>query len=266
MQSYFASVDLAKYRQQQRATAQYLHEHPPPRAHTPPPKRAVGRPKLKRSAAEALAAASDAAAQAAAQENTHVPRTHVRWFNSPYINDILHAHTLQGGSARRTVNYLRAHAPDSRYTSLSHATVHGWFENGRLKPQYQKELDDGCARATNVAGAASPMDAAAGANEAISEYLLQLRQAGMPLNSHVVRWVMQAVLKDHPEVLQQLSLSQQFISRWVRNNPRLHFRWRARTTAASKLPDDWAEQGIRMAQRMGAIMQLHKVRITLGIR
>jgi len=81
----------------------------------------------------------------------------------------------------------------------------------------------------------------------------------MPLNSHIVRWVMQAVLKNHPEVQQQLSLSQQFISKWVRNNPRLQFRWRARTTAASKLPDDWAEQGIRMAQRMGATMQLHKV-------
>ena len=111
-----------------------------------------------------------------------------------------------------------------------------------------------------MSGASSPMDAAAGASDAISDHLLQLRQAGMPLNSHVVRWVMQAVLADHPEVLQQLLLSQQFISKWVRNNPRLHFRWRARTTAASKLPDDWAEQGIRMAQRMGATMQLHKVR------
>ena len=241
MQSHFASVDLDKYRQQQQATAQYLHEHPPPRALAPPPKRAVGRPKQKRPAEDVLAAAADAAQQAATQVNKRV-RTHARWFSSPYINDILHAHTLQNGSARRTVSYLRAHTPDDRYASLSHATIHGWFENGKLKPQHQQELDDGRARAPNSSGASSPMDAAAGASDAISDHLLQLRQAGMPLNSHVVRWVMQAVLADHPEVLQQLSLSQQFISKWVRNNPRLHFRWRARTTAASKLPDDWADQ------------------------
>ena len=142
---------------------------------------------------------------------------------------------------------------------LSHVTVHGWFEHGKLKPQHQQELDDGFAHPNNAAGASSPLDAAAGASDAISDHLLQLRKAGMPLNSHIVRWVMQAVLQSHPEVQQQLSLSQQFISKWVRNNPRLQFRWRARTTAASKLPDDWAEQGIRMAQRMGATMQLHKV-------
>ena len=259
MQAFYARVDLAAYRQQQQATAKYLTEHPPPRAVTPPPPRAVGRPKKKRPAAEALAAAAEAADLAATQVNKRV-RGHVRWFSSPYITDILHAHREQGGSARRTVDYLRAHAPDDRYAKLSHVTVHGWFEHGKLKPQHQRELEDGFAHPNNAAGAASPLDAAAGASDAISDHLLQLRKAGMPLNSHIVRWVMQAVLKNHPEVQQHLSLSQQFISKWVRNNPRLQFRWRARTTAASKLPDDWAEQGIRMAQRMGAAMQLHKVR------
>jgi len=255
---HFARVDLAAYREQQQATAQYLHEHPPPRALTPPPVRSVGRPKKKRSAAEALEAAADAAELAATQENKHT-RGYVRWFNSPYIHDILHAHKLQGGSARRAVEFLQAHAPDNRYASLSHTTIHQWFENGQLKQRHQQELDNGSARLTNMTGRPSPLDAAAGAGDAISDHLLQLRKAGMPLNSHVVRWVMQAVLVDHPEVLQKLSLSQQFISKWVRNNPRLQFRWRARTTAASKLPDDWADQGIRMAQRMGAVMQLHKV-------
>jgi hypothetical protein len=260
MQAFFARVDLAAYRQQQQTTAKYLTEHPPPRAVTPPPPRGVGRPKKKRPIAETLAAAGDAADLAATQKNKRV-RGHVRWFNSPYITDILHAHALQGGSARRTVEYLRANAADDRYANLSHVTVHGWFENGKLKPRHQRELEDGYAHPNNAVGASSPLDAAAGASDTICDHLLQLRKAGMPLNSHVVRWVMQAVLKDHAAVTQQLSLSQQFISKWVRSNPRLQFRWRARTTAASKLPDDWQEQGISMAQRMGATMQLHKVRI-----
>jgi len=265
MQGFFASIDLAAYRQQQQATAHFLAEHPPPRALTPPPKRAVGRPKKKRAADEALAAAANAECLAATQENKRV-KGRVRWFSSPYINDILHAHTLQGGSARRTVDHLRAHAPDDRYNNLSHSTIAGWFEKGQLKPQHQQELERNCAYPNNAAGRAPMLDAAPGAGDTISDHLLQLRKAGMPLNSHVVRWVMQAVLRSHPEVLQQLTLSQQFISKWVRSNPRLQFRWRARTTAASKLPDDWEEQGIHMAQRMGAIMQMHKVRNTLGIR
>jgi hypothetical protein len=115
-------------------------------------------------------------------------------------------------------------------------------------------------------GSCPAIQAAPGAEDEICNVLLKLRSAGTPLNSHIIRWVMQAVLQEHnPAVLQQLTLSQQFISAWVRNNPRLHFRWRARTTAASKLPDDWEEQGIQMAQRMAVVMQLHKVSLHVGI-
>lgn len=260
MQAFFQRVDLAAYREQQQAVASYLNENPPPRSVTPPPKRAVGRPKHKRALDEVLEAGAEAASTASTQVNKRVRGEYTRWFDSPYINDILLAHKLQNGSARRTVEHLQKHAPDDRFKRLSHSSVAGWFDkDGKLLQKYQAEFDAGRAGDRN-AGRASALDAAPGAAEAICENLLLLRKAGMPLNSHVVRWVMLAVLEKHPEVLQQPALSQQFISRFVRSNPRLQFRWRARTTAASKLPDDWEEQGIQMAQRMGATMQLHKVR------
>lgn len=125
--------------------------------------------------------------------------------------------------------------------------------------QYQQQLEAGRAAATYI-GPSPALRAAPGVEDAICDILLRLRTAGTPLNSHIIRWVMLALLQQHPTVLQQITLSQQFISKFVRNNPRLQFRWRARTTAASKLPDDWEEQGIHMAKRMGATMQLHKVR------
>ena len=237
MQAFFHRVDLAAYRQQQQTTAQYLHEHPPPRALSPPPKRAVGRPKLKREADEVLSAAADARSIAATQANKRLRGEYTRWFDTAYINDILHAYKLKGGSARHTVDYLQKHAPDNRYDRLSHSTVASWFENGRLKPAHQQQLDAGRAHVT-YAGSSPALDAAPGASDAICDILLKLREAGTPLNSHVIRWVMMAVLRKHQGVLEQLSLSQQFISKWVRNSPRLQFRWRARTTAASKLPDD----------------------------
>jgi hypothetical protein len=257
MRAFFQPVDLALHRSQVQQMAEQLKDHPPPRAPSPPLKRAVGRPKLKRQAEEMLVAA---AATADAQENPSKRGKYTRWFDSPYINDILAAFA-RTGSARAAVTVLRNSAPDDRYERLSHSTVASWFENGKLKLQYQQELDAGRAIAT-YNGPSPALLAAPGAEDAICDHLLQLRKAGMPLNSHVIRWVMLAVLDKYPAVLQQLTLSQQFISKWVRNNPRLQFRYRARTTAASKLPSDWEEQGIHMAQRMGATMQLYDVSIS----
>ena len=257
LRSFFQPIDLAEYRQQVQQLSERLKEHSPPRAPFPQPKRAVGRPKLKRPAEEALAAAT---AVDELQLPTGKRGKYTRWFNSPYINDILAAYTRTGG-ARAAVTALRQSAPDDRYERLSHSTVASWFEHGKLRPQHQQELDVGRAIAT-YSGPSPALLAAPGAEAAICDILLQLRKAGTPLNSHIIRWVMLAVLQEqHPSVLQQLTLSQAFISTWVRSNPRLQFRWRARTTAASKLPDDWEEQGIHMAQRMGAVMQMHKVRI-----
>jgi len=259
MQSFFQPVDLAAYRQQVRQLAEHLKEHPLPRAATPPPKRAVGRPKLKRAAEEVLEAAATADAL---QLPTHKRGKYTRWFNSPYINDIIAAYT-RTGSARTAVAALKQSAPDDRYERLSHSTVASWFEKGKLKPQHQQELEAGYAFVAGK-GFCPAMQAAPDAEDKICDILRQLRQAGTPLNSHIIRWVMLAVLQDkHPAMLEQLTLSQTYISKFVRSNPRLQFRWRARATTASKLPDDWEEQGIRMAQRMGAAMQLHKVRSTL---
>jgi hypothetical protein len=256
MQAFFARVDLAAYREQQQAVADHLKEHPPPRS---VPVLAVGRPKQKRTAEDAVAGA--AAADALGLQTPESKRgRYTRWFNSPFINDIMHAHALMNGSARRTVQHLQKHAVDDRFARLSHSTVASWFDkDGNLLDNHRAELQAGRAHMTSV-GRAPAFDAAPGAEDQICDILLQLRQAGTPLNSHIIRWVMLAVLQDRcPALLKQLKLSQQFISRWVRGNPRLQFRWRQRTTAASKLPDDWEDQGICMAQRMGATMQLYKV-------
>jgi len=237
MQAFFPRIDLAAYRQQQCRIAEQLKEHPLLRV-TPPPKRAVGRPKLKRSADEMLAAAAAADAL-----HLQVPESkrgrYMRWFNHPLlINDIMQAHAKNGGSARATVAFLKQHASDDRFERLSHSTVASWFDKeGKLLQKHQIELDAGRALATGC-GPPPALHAVPDAEEAICDILLQLRTAGTPLNSHIIRWVMQAVLQDRcPALLQQLKLSQAWISGWVRNHPRLQFRWRSRTTTASKLPE-----------------------------
>ena len=259
LSSFFQRIDKAAHREQVQQQADYLKEHPPPRAPTPPPRRPVGRPPLKRPAEEVLASA--VAADAVIEQLPQQKRgRYTQWLDSPYINDIIAEHARSGGSARRTVLTLQKHAPDDRFERLSHSTVATWFdEKGKLKEQYQRQLDAGRASVRH-SGNTRALAAAPGAEEAICDILLQMRQAGTPVNSHIIRWVMLAVLQDkHPKVLDHLTLSQQFISDWVRSCPALLFRWRARTTAASKLPLDWEDQGIGMAQRMAAAMQLHDV-------
>ena len=90
--------------------------------------------------------------------------------------------------------------------------------------------------------------------------LLRLRDSGLPVNSHVICWTLRAVFKEHaPAMLQEMQLSQQWISFWVRS--KLQWRWRQRTTAASKLPNDWEQLGVQMAKRVAYWMGLHDVRV-----
>ena len=91
-----------------------------------------------------------------------------------------------------------------------------------------------------------------------------MREAGAPINCRVIRWVMLAVLQaSNPALLQQHQLSQPFVSTWARNQ--LQWRWRARTTAASKLPADWEAQGVLMSKRIAAHMEMHAVHPSLVV-
>ncbi len=211
MKAFFKRVGVAEHREQvqQNLIAAQLIEHPPPSAPgSPPPARLVGRSKKKRDAVEALesAAAADALVLPDSKRDKYT-----KWFDSPYINDVLKAYVQCGNSARRTVAELQKAAPDQRYTRrLSHSTIASWYEkDGRaLKKQHQIELAD--ERATVMGHGRSPaLMGAEGAEQRIIDTLLQMRQAGVPLNSRIVRWVMLAALQHkHPDVLAKLELRQ----------------------------------------------------------
>jgi DDE superfamily endonuclease len=265
--------------QRQRIACQFATElalHPPAPTQ---PKRPVGRPKRERDAATVLAAgaaagassASVAASAAAAAAATVTPLDgpvskrgkYTNWFASPFLPDILAAYS-RCHSARTAVTTLRRAHPDGRFARLSHATVSHWFDDQhRLLPTYQKQLQQHTA-ASRGRGPASFFTQAPDAEKEIKRVLLQMRAAGAPLNCRVIRWVMLAVLQQSsPALLLQYKLSQQFLSAWARQQ--LDWRWRARTTAASKLPADWESQGVLMAKRIAATMEMHNVHPSLVI-
>lgn len=72
------------------------------------------------------------------------------------------------------------------------------------------------------------------------------------------------IMKDEPQLLTTLKLFQQlFCSHWVREN--MSWSWRQRTTAASKLPNDWGQRGIDAAKRIAYFMQIYSVHPALVV-
>ena len=232
-------------------------------AATPPPppadKRPVGRPKRPIPLATALS--SEAASAEDNAERVKKRGKYTQWFDSPFLPAILKAYREQGGSARKTVAFLRSTDPSGTlYERLSHSTISSWFDNGKLLLRFQQQYDEGVA-AARYGGPSSAFEKCDGGSEVEAEMkrvLLALREQGAPLNSRVIKWVMIAIIDAMcPEIHQHTSLSQQSISRWVR--AQLGWTWRSSTTAASKLPHSWEEDGIKMAMRIGASMERHAV-------
>jgi hypothetical protein len=187
------------------------------------------------------------------------PRTgsYTSWFSSPYINDVLQALRQQDYNPKRAVDVLKRNAPDQRYERLSDSTVRGWFQKGtrKLLPHFQEQLN--ALQAAKRGGRLSAMSAEV--EQECKRVLLRLRESGMPVNSHVIRWTLRAVFTEKcPSLLDNLRLSQQWISYWARS--KMSWRWRRRTTAASKLPLDWEQLGVEMAKRVGYRMGMNNLR------
>jgi hypothetical protein len=141
-------------------------------------------------------------------------------------------------------------------------TVASWFDSThKLRSQYQRQLDDDTALITRGKGRPSSLSKEPATEQEIQTTLQQLRAAGTPINTLVIQCVMRAIIEERcPHILQELQLSKSFVAAWVRSC--LNWRWRARTTAASKLPADWESQGINMAMRIAAQMEMYKVNYT----
>jgi hypothetical protein len=252
----FQPITADAAQQQRKSVAeQWAREHPDSgceRGDAPPTQRGPGRPRIKRPLNLEQAAGEQPTAQK--------PRTgkYTNWFSSPYISDVLRALRRHHYSAKAAVAALKRAAPDDRYERLSDSTVRSWFDKEhKLLPHFQQQLDDGAAAARSIG---RPAVMATAVEDACKRALLQLRDAGVPVNCHVIRWTLQAVFRQHDPTLldsSKLQLSHTWISNWVRT--KLDWRWRQRTTAASKLPLTWEDEGVLMAKRIAANMEMHQV-------
>ena len=247
----FKRVTTDEWREQLVALA--TEPHPPPA----PRKRSVGRPKRELSANDVLAAA--AATMTDEPPLKKMRGTYTDWFTSPYIHDILREYAKDHRPAL-TVQRLKEKTPDDRYERLSHTTLLGWFDkNHQLKPNFQAWLECGMENVRQN-GPVSAFEEEPAVEAEIKQTLLQMRAAGTVINSLIIRWVMQGIIEmraPQQSKLRSLKLGSAFISVWARKT--LKWSWRKSTTTASKLPLDWEEQGLQMAMRIAATMEMKEV-------
>lgn len=262
----FTTVTAAEAAVQRATTAQrFILEHPPlPIPPPTPPPRRPGRP---RSATTVLAAAAAALGPADEPEESEKKKArgkYTDWFTSPYINDILQMYKRTGYNARKTVSILQQEAPDSRYDRLAHTSILRWHDDDhKLLPCYQQQLDLDIAL-SKYRGRPAALSAYPEVEHAMKETLARMREAGTPMNTHVIKWVVRAIFMEQaPSLLDSLQLTQGWISKWVTTN--LKWSYRKATTAASKTPLDWEDKRIDMAKRIAATMAMYNIHSSLVI-
>jgi hypothetical protein len=145
-----------------------------------------------------------------------------------------------------------------RFDTLAESTVREWFDaDGELLPRYQQSIGRSLPRGEGTSNRV--LDAHPDVEEEVKRLLSIMRSdGGAVVNIRIIRYVMHAVMQRmEPSLLDKLTLSSMFISRWARGQ--MGWSWRAKTGVASKLPVGWEKLGVLMAKRIAVNMQLYDV-------
>jgi hypothetical protein len=193
-------------------------------------------------------------------------RDYNQWFSSPLIHEILSTYNGVGmRSARSTVSILQHRRP-LQYSDLKEQTVRSWFDpDKKLYPKYMRLLESG--QYVPGPGRERVFAAHPDVEQKIMEVLLQMRESnktGVQVGRDTIRWVMKSIITERaPHLLDKLTLSNSFISLWAHK----HMQWtyRVATTTASKVPDDWHQQGVQMGKRVAVAMATYDIHPSLVI-
>ena len=251
----------------QSAAASAAHCQPP---RTPP--RHPGRPKKLLDAHRILAAASQVTHdQAPPPESERASKRakYTNWFASPLIHDILAAYKMNDRSAKKTVSFLQrtyprlSTEPEGRFAHLHESTIRSWFDSeGELHEKHRHVLQEQ-ANLHRGPGRTAVLEAHPDIEKEAARILIIMRERGAIVNVLTIRLVFRVLIDPHDDIIRQLKLSNNWCQMWARHH--LQWTWRVRTTAASKLPLDWREQGVRMAKRVAFAMQVYKVHPSLVV-
>jgi len=232
--------------------------------------RPPGRPRKMLDAHRILNAAAAVTTDESASEQSAAKRAkYTNWFASPLIHDILAAYKMNDCSAKKTVGYLQRTFPrlstehEGRFVHLHEATIRHWFDSdGRLLEKHRRLLDEQ-KNLHRGPGRVAVLEACPEIEMEATRILTTMRERGAIVNVLIIRLVFRVLIAPHPDIVKQLTVSSSWCQLWARQH--LQWSWRVRTTAASKLPLDWRDQGVTAAKRVAFAMQIHKVHPSLVV-
>lgn len=177
------------------------------------------------------------------------------WFHTPFIHDILYAYSVEG-SGYKAKKWLEHHRPklptekEWRFEHLAPSTIDGWYKEGKLLPLYEEMLND-VFKYSN--GRPSVLSNHSEIKHKIDKSL-ELFSEKIRMGINQVKIIMEAVLlKEKPELLNELKLTAGWISKYCRRE--LGWKWRRGTTGAgNELPENWHEEGIKVAKRLAVMI------------
>jgi hypothetical protein len=228
------------------------------------PRRPPGRPRKRNVASLVDFSSSSSPSPSPPTPSCHSKRSRypMNWFSPAYIHDILEAIRLTK-SARSAVHYLQTKyralptETNGRFDWLNESTIRCWFdEEWKLKPQYQLRLEAECN--PNMKGKKSILEEYPAIVERIQTRLRRMREddTNATINIDIARTIIMKIVKKYgPEIVDKLKFSRNFISCFLRHQ--MGWSLRRGTTVASKLPEDWIEQGVAMAKRIAALISMH---------
>ncbi len=147
-------------------------------------------------------------------------RTHIDWFSSPLIHDIIAAHKICK-TGYETVKYLKQKYPkmatekEGRFDSLRHSTIDSWFqENEKLHPKYEQKLLFMQTMGPNKKpGPSFLLQSFPQIENSLITSLNLLRNQGVCIRSHQIRCIFKALCMEFRNSEENLLISQNELER-----------------------------------------------------
>ena len=228
-------------------------------------KRPVGRP---RGTLEATLLTPKVEEEEPSSKKLKVRGNYTNWFE-PSLWDPIYAAVRKHRNINNACKYLKMMYKKpgesyGTYEKLSRSSMYEWFTTtGELKDAYKKYVDEGSSYFQGGNRHCPILSNHPELKEAIIEMLHAHRKAGQPLYARSIRnLIIPFIQKRAPNLLvQENSTSFKVSLSWVRTFVRNELNWsfRKATTAASKLPKDWEQQGLRMTQRIAYLVKCYNV-------
>lgn len=192
-------------------------------------------------------------------------QTYNKWFSKDLFPSIQQA-VRRYGRTQQAIDFLeigfRTPGGPSPYQKLGRSSLYDWFdERGELKDNYKEAAALGYHTMKQDQNMPILENYPQIRDELVSN-LQRMREAGQTLLISIVQPILKGMIEAlAPHLLNDRPGGFKVSKQWTNEFMRIYMNWTIRkgTTAASKLPIDWIEQGLKMNYRVAYLAKLYNI-------